>query len=205
MAGRRHGEGMASRAQRKASVAASAIGLVSVNVGLPQEIGTTRWGKPVRSGIVKQPVTGPHLELDTLNLEGRPSSRPERPRRRRTKRSTPIPRSICRAGTRSSASSSASARSGRISPRRAGWRTRSASATSGLGATRCSRSRSRAHRATSWPPSPAGRICSSASYAAGAPGGTCGCCGRGPCPWPDPSRLSLATRRGSPSSPPIAR
>ncbi len=46
------------------------VGLVSVNVGLPQVIGSTRFGKPVRSGIVKRPVTVDTLYLDTLNLEG---------------------------------------------------------------------------------------------------------------------------------------
>ena len=44
--------------------------LVSVNVGLPRVIGTTRWGKPIRSGIVKQPVTAASISLDTLNLDG---------------------------------------------------------------------------------------------------------------------------------------
>jgi len=46
------------------------IGLISVNVGQPQVIGNTRFGKPVRSGIVKQPVPAETLYLDTLNLEG---------------------------------------------------------------------------------------------------------------------------------------
>ena len=48
----------------------SEVRLVSVNVGLPQVIGATRWGKPIRSGIVKQPVTASSIELDTLNLDG---------------------------------------------------------------------------------------------------------------------------------------
>ena len=48
----------------------SQVGLVSVNVGLPRVIGTTRWGKPIRSGIVKQPVTAASIYLDTLNLDG---------------------------------------------------------------------------------------------------------------------------------------
>jgi MOSC domain-containing protein YiiM len=46
------------------------VGLVSVNVGQSQVIGTTRWGKPIRSGIVKLPVTAPSIFLDTLNLDG---------------------------------------------------------------------------------------------------------------------------------------
>jgi MOSC domain-containing protein YiiM len=46
------------------------VRLVSVNVGLPRVIGDTRWGKPIRSGIVKQPVTVASISLDTLNLEG---------------------------------------------------------------------------------------------------------------------------------------
>lgn len=46
------------------------IRLVSVNVGLPTVIGT-RQGQPVRSGIVKHPVTGVEtLKLSELNLEG---------------------------------------------------------------------------------------------------------------------------------------
>jgi MOSC domain-containing protein YiiM len=46
------------------------VRLVSVNVGLPAVIGT-RQGRPVRSGIVKQPVTGVEtLKLNELNLEG---------------------------------------------------------------------------------------------------------------------------------------
>ena len=46
------------------------VHLVSVNVGLPRVIGNTRWGKPIRSGIVKQPVTAASIDLDTLNLDG---------------------------------------------------------------------------------------------------------------------------------------
>ena len=46
------------------------VKLVSVNVGLPQVIGNTRWKKPIRSGIVKQPVTNSSIYLDTLNLDG---------------------------------------------------------------------------------------------------------------------------------------
>jgi MOSC domain-containing protein YiiM len=48
----------------------SEVRLVSVNVGLPQVIGATRWGKPIRSGIVKQPVTASSIDLGTLNLDG---------------------------------------------------------------------------------------------------------------------------------------
>ena len=48
----------------------SEVRLVSVNVGLPTVIGATRWGKPIRSGIVKQPVTAASIDLDTLNLDG---------------------------------------------------------------------------------------------------------------------------------------
>jgi MOSC domain-containing protein YiiM len=46
------------------------IDLVSVNAGLPAVIGTNRWGKPIRSGIVKRPVAVTTLVLDPLNLEG---------------------------------------------------------------------------------------------------------------------------------------
>jgi MOSC domain-containing protein YiiM len=46
------------------------VRLISVNVGLPRVIGATRWGKPIRSGIVKQPVTAASIFLDTLNLDG---------------------------------------------------------------------------------------------------------------------------------------
>src|SRR5215204_4801057 len=49
---------------------ASQVRLVSVNVGLPQVIGATRWGKPIRSGIVKQPVSASSIDLGTLNLDG---------------------------------------------------------------------------------------------------------------------------------------
>jgi MOSC domain-containing protein YiiM len=48
----------------------SEVRLVSVNVGQPRVIGATRWGKPIRSGIVKQPVTAASISLDTLNLDG---------------------------------------------------------------------------------------------------------------------------------------
>ncbi|MGH8991602.1 MAG: MOSC domain-containing protein [Acidimicrobiia bacterium] len=48
----------------------TAIRLVSVNVGLPAVIGTRR-GRPVRSGIRKQPVTGvDSLKVSEVNLEG---------------------------------------------------------------------------------------------------------------------------------------
>jgi MOSC domain-containing protein YiiM len=46
------------------------VRLVSVNVGLPGVIGATRWGKPIRSGIVKQPVTAAAIDLGALNLDG---------------------------------------------------------------------------------------------------------------------------------------
>ena len=46
------------------------VTLVSINVGLPGVIGATRWGKPIRSGIVKLPVTAASISLDTLNLDG---------------------------------------------------------------------------------------------------------------------------------------
>jgi MOSC domain-containing protein YiiM len=46
------------------------VRLVFVNVGQPRVIGATRWGKPIRSGIVKQPVTAASISLDTLNLDG---------------------------------------------------------------------------------------------------------------------------------------
>src|ERR671913_1202468 len=49
---------------------ASQVRLVSVNVGLPRVIGATRWGKPIRSSIVKRPVTAASISLDALNLEG---------------------------------------------------------------------------------------------------------------------------------------
>ena len=45
------------------------VGLVSVNVGMPALLGTHR-GKPVRSGIVKRPVTADELLLGPVNLEG---------------------------------------------------------------------------------------------------------------------------------------
>jgi MOSC domain-containing protein YiiM len=48
----------------------SEVRLVSVNVGLPQVIGATRWGKPIRSCIVKQPITAASIDLGTLNLDG---------------------------------------------------------------------------------------------------------------------------------------
>lgn len=53
----------------EAASMASAVGLVSVNVGIPTVIGTNRWGNPIRSGIVKRPVTVASLRLDALNLE----------------------------------------------------------------------------------------------------------------------------------------
>jgi MOSC domain-containing protein YiiM len=48
----------------------TAVRLVSTNVGLPQVIGASRWRKPIRSGIVKRPVTAANIYLDTLNLDG---------------------------------------------------------------------------------------------------------------------------------------
>src|SRR5215207_9214206 len=48
----------------------SEVKLISVNVGLPRVIGATRWRKPIRSGIVKQPVTAASIYLDVLNLDG---------------------------------------------------------------------------------------------------------------------------------------
>src|SRR5215204_5492513 len=48
----------------------SEVRLVSVNVGQPRIIGATRWGKPIRSGIVKPPVTAASIHLETLTLDG---------------------------------------------------------------------------------------------------------------------------------------
>lgn len=48
---------------------AGVLGLVSVNVGKPAYLGRHR-GRPVTSGIRKQPATGDTLWLDRLNLEG---------------------------------------------------------------------------------------------------------------------------------------
>jgi MOSC domain-containing protein YiiM len=45
------------------------VALVSVRVGRPQVIGTHR-GRPVRSGIRKEPVTSAVLHLGTVNLAG---------------------------------------------------------------------------------------------------------------------------------------
>ena len=45
------------------------VELVSVNVAEPQIIGTFR-GKPITSGIAKQPITQETLHLDWLNLAG---------------------------------------------------------------------------------------------------------------------------------------
>lgn len=44
------------------------VGLVSVNTGIPRIIGTTRFGHPIRSGIVKAPVGDGPLQLTALNL-----------------------------------------------------------------------------------------------------------------------------------------
>jgi MOSC domain-containing protein YiiM len=46
------------------------VQLVSVNVGLPQIIGTLRSGEQVLSGIGKRPVTTDTLLLSSLNLQG---------------------------------------------------------------------------------------------------------------------------------------
>ena len=54
----------------EAACVTPAVGLVSVNVGLPTAIGTNRWGNAIRSGIVKRPVAAGTLRLDTLNLAG---------------------------------------------------------------------------------------------------------------------------------------
>ena len=48
----------------------SEVWLVSVNAGQSRVIGATRWGKPIRSGIVKQPVTASSIILDPLDLDG---------------------------------------------------------------------------------------------------------------------------------------
>ena len=45
------------------------VGIVSVNVGRPRHLGFHR-GRPVDSGIVKQPVTSGTLHLAETNLEG---------------------------------------------------------------------------------------------------------------------------------------
>jgi MOSC domain-containing protein YiiM len=62
------GRSIMEEAQR--SPRSSEVGLVSVNVGLPGVIGASRWGKPIRSSIVKRPVTAASISLDALNLEG---------------------------------------------------------------------------------------------------------------------------------------
>src|SRR5688500_3011558 len=46
------------------------VRLIAVHVGQPRVSGATRWGKPITSGIVKQPVAAPSTFLDTLNLDG---------------------------------------------------------------------------------------------------------------------------------------
>ncbi|MGH9265568.1 MAG: MOSC domain-containing protein [Acidimicrobiales bacterium] len=50
-------------------MSADKIELVSVNVSMPKYLGQHR-GRPVTSGIAKQPVTAEYLWLDRLNLEG---------------------------------------------------------------------------------------------------------------------------------------
>jgi MOSC domain-containing protein YiiM len=56
--------------EAQCSPRSSEVRLASVNVGLPRVIGASHWGKPIRSGIVKQSVTAASIYLDTLNLEG---------------------------------------------------------------------------------------------------------------------------------------
>src|SRR5688572_33199501 len=56
--------------QPEAASVASAVDLVSVNVGIPTVVGTNRWGNAIRSGIVRPPVAAGVLRLDALNLEG---------------------------------------------------------------------------------------------------------------------------------------
>jgi hypothetical protein len=48
----------------------AALRLLSVNVGLPRPIGRDRFGLPIISGIVKEPVAAAELSLTTTNLEG---------------------------------------------------------------------------------------------------------------------------------------
>ncbi len=50
-------------------MAGEQLALVSVNVGRPAYLGMHR-GRPVESGIVKRPVTGPEIDVSRLNLEG---------------------------------------------------------------------------------------------------------------------------------------
>jgi MOSC domain-containing protein YiiM len=52
-----------------ATVTPGTVELVSVNVSLPTYLGQHR-GRPVESGIAKQPVEAPDLWLDLVNLEG---------------------------------------------------------------------------------------------------------------------------------------
>jgi MOSC domain-containing protein YiiM len=47
----------------------SLVHLVSVNVGRPKHLGTQR-GRPVRSGILKEPVAAAELNLGAVNLAG---------------------------------------------------------------------------------------------------------------------------------------
>ncbi len=52
------------------------VGLVSVNVSLPEYLGDHR-GKPVMSGIAKVPVLADEIRLDRVNLEGDGQADPE--------------------------------------------------------------------------------------------------------------------------------
>ena len=144
-------------------------------------IGATRWGKPIRSGIVKQPVTAASIYLDTLNLDGDRQA-DLTVHGGATRPSTPTPSNTSRYGTRSSGRTSGQGHLARICPRRGGWKTTSASATSGRGARRGSRCPSPVLLATSWRRSPVAPTCSSASCArtdrmvpAGAAAGDCSC------------------------------
>lgn len=62
-------ENGSGEAPREIETVPAMIQLVSVNVGRPQVIGTHR-GKPIVSGIIKEPVTAQTLWLTTTNLEG---------------------------------------------------------------------------------------------------------------------------------------
>jgi MOSC domain-containing protein YiiM len=52
------------------ALSATTVQLVSVNVGLPQIIGTLRSGEQVLSGIGKRPTAADTLLLSSLNLQG---------------------------------------------------------------------------------------------------------------------------------------
>ena len=64
------GQASANRGVSGAAAKEPVVRLVAVNVGMPRVIGVNRWGKPIRSGIVKEPVAAPTVALDLLNLEG---------------------------------------------------------------------------------------------------------------------------------------